>query len=478
MHQRNAASKQSGGVLGWLLVWLAGIALLAYLAVMLQWPKTAETLQTSVADATSTLAPSLGLTPDSVMLDGRDVIIQGSLTSRQKTAARETFLEVPGVRRVQFASEINALGTSSIAPLPTAPASYAADTDATDVDQNNNDTTNSDTANNGEDAADNAIDEEGDVAAGNAGDGDSTGDADAADVDTGDIGNEGVDAPNTTDDSEIAHDTPEPGTKEPNTGERDAGEPETVEPDTTKNNATESDTAVATGSDTQTTELANTDTTTNTAEPEQTTSSKAETPETATDNVGASTDTTPSEPSNADTSSDTENVTPEDTNDTTTESATTDPDASESDESQASTTENTEQSSGLVTNESSQPATGNISADLSAALNDIDTAAISFEFSSATLTDESKFELNRLKTALETFPEGNLIITGHTDSVGSDEANQAISQGRANAVKNYLVEQGIAAERLNAIGFGETRPIATNETSEGRKQNRRIELDY
>jgi len=442
MHQRNAASKQSGGVLGWLLVWLAGIALLAYLAVMLQWPKTAENLQASVTDATSSLAPELGLTPDSVMLDGRDVIVQGSLNSEQKTTARETFLNVPGVRRVQFASELSALGGSTLAPLPTAPDAYATDADA------------------------------------------DAGDVDTGNVDTAGIGSEGDngDVSTTTDDSEITNDATETDSTKPDTDESDAGEPDTVEPDEAENNATEPDTDVVTGSDTQTTGLANSDTTTDPAEPEQTTSSDAETPvsdaetpEAATDNAGDSADNTPSDPSNADASSDTENVTTEDANNPTTDTAPTDSDTSESDESQTNTTEQSPES---VANESSQPVTGNISADLSAALDDIDTAAISFEFSSATLTDESKSELNRLKTALETFPEGNLTITGHTDSVGSDEANQAISQGRADAVKNYLVEQGIAAERLNAIGFGETRPIATNETSEGRKQNRRIELDY
>ena len=69
-----------------------------------------------------------------------------------------------------------------------------------------------------------------------------------------------------------------------------------------------------------------------------------------------------------------------------------------------------------------------------------------------------------------------LTIEGHTDSKGTDEYNMTLSQKRANAVRAYLIEKGIAESRLKATGFGETTPIADNNTSAGRAKNRRVEL--
>jgi OmpA-OmpF porin, OOP family len=69
------------------------------------------------------------------------------------------------------------------------------------------------------------------------------------------------------------------------------------------------------------------------------------------------------------------------------------------------------------------------------------------------------------------------IAEGHTDSQGDDAYNQELSERRAGAVRQYLIETyGIAADRLEAEGFGESRPVADNETPEGRQQNRRVEL--
>jgi len=69
-----------------------------------------------------------------------------------------------------------------------------------------------------------------------------------------------------------------------------------------------------------------------------------------------------------------------------------------------------------------------------------------------------------------------LRIEGHTDNVGSDENNLILSQKRANAVKAYLVKRGVSADKLDAFGFGESNPIATNDTPEGRQKNRRVEM--
>ena len=74
------------------------------------------------------------------------------------------------------------------------------------------------------------------------------------------------------------------------------------------------------------------------------------------------------------------------------------------------------------------------------------------------------------------YPGLHLDVEGHTDSVGGDEYNQALSERRAAAVRDYLVQQGIAAESIASRGFGKTQPVASNDTPEGRQQNRRVEL--
>jgi outer membrane protein OmpA-like peptidoglycan-associated protein len=79
--------------------------------------------------------------------------------------------------------------------------------------------------------------------------------------------------------------------------------------------------------------------------------------------------------------------------------------------------------------------------------------------------------------AIQAFPKSTLTVEGHTDSYGSDGANLALSQKRADAVKQYLVSNvHIDPSRVNAVGYGETRPIANNETEEGRARNRRIDV--
>jgi len=67
-------------------------------------------------------------------------------------------------------------------------------------------------------------------------------------------------------------------------------------------------------------------------------------------------------------------------------------------------------------------------------------------------------------------------ISGHTDDVGETMANQKLSEGRATAVKNYLISKGVKPTQVTAIGFGKTKPIADNKTAEGKAKNRRIEI--
>ena len=93
------------------------------------------------------------------------------------------------------------------------------------------------------------------------------------------------------------------------------------------------------------------------------------------------------------------------------------------------------------------------------------------------ILSRSEEALNDLYMYLARNPKVRIKIIGHTDSVGKDAANQKLSDGRANAVMNDLIERGIAADRLEAEGRGETQPIDTNDTDEGRQNNRRVEIE-
>ncbi len=100
-----------------------------------------------------------------------------------------------------------------------------------------------------------------------------------------------------------------------------------------------------------------------------------------------------------------------------------------------------------------------------------------FETASAELLDVSITELNKLRDLLVDNPSMRIRLNGHTDNVGSDMDNQDLSTRRAKAVMDYLIKQGIEASRLNYKGFGEHKPIDTNETKEGRANNRRTEFE-
>lgn len=101
---------------------------------------------------------------------------------------------------------------------------------------------------------------------------------------------------------------------------------------------------------------------------------------------------------------------------------------------------------------------------------------IFFEFDKATLQPESYPELNRLVNVMKENEALNIAIAGHTDSKGSDLYNLELSDERAKAVRQYLIDQGIEMVRISAQGFGETQPVETNDTEEGRQMNRRVEF--
>ncbi len=101
---------------------------------------------------------------------------------------------------------------------------------------------------------------------------------------------------------------------------------------------------------------------------------------------------------------------------------------------------------------------------------------IFFDFDKATLRPESTAELDRLTKMLNDIPTLKIEISGHTDNYGSDEYNLKLSADRAKAVVDYLISKGISSDRLTSAGYGESQPIATNETNEGRQKNRRTEF--
>jgi OOP family OmpA-OmpF porin len=102
---------------------------------------------------------------------------------------------------------------------------------------------------------------------------------------------------------------------------------------------------------------------------------------------------------------------------------------------------------------------------------------IAFESGTATLQPRTFPLLDNVARVLQAHPElSPLLIESHTDNRGDPEANRALSQARANAVRDYLVAQGLPPKRLEARGYGPDRPAASNETSQGREANRRVEL--
>jgi outer membrane protein OmpA-like peptidoglycan-associated protein len=99
-----------------------------------------------------------------------------------------------------------------------------------------------------------------------------------------------------------------------------------------------------------------------------------------------------------------------------------------------------------------------------------------FDTGKSTLRPEAREKLAKISGIVLAYPDLRLAIEGNTDSVGTDALNQTLSEQRANSVRDYLAKENIPAASMTSQGFGKTQPIASNDTAEGRKQNRRVEL--
>ncbi len=103
---------------------------------------------------------------------------------------------------------------------------------------------------------------------------------------------------------------------------------------------------------------------------------------------------------------------------------------------------------------------------------------VKFDFDKSVVKEGSYGDIKNLADFMQQFPQTTTVVEGHTDSVGTDAYNQGLSERRANAVRDVLVNQyGVSGSRVNAVGYGESRPVADNATAEGRAINRRVEAE-
>ncbi|MDO9171748.1 MAG: OmpA family protein [bacterium] len=103
--------------------------------------------------------------------------------------------------------------------------------------------------------------------------------------------------------------------------------------------------------------------------------------------------------------------------------------------------------------------------------------AILFDYDSSSLKIASQDQLREVADVLSRYPDTDILVLGHTDSSGSDDYNQSLSERRAAAVRGFLMGAGVASSRITARGYGESAPVADNGSESGRAQNRRVELN-
>lgn len=101
---------------------------------------------------------------------------------------------------------------------------------------------------------------------------------------------------------------------------------------------------------------------------------------------------------------------------------------------------------------------------------------ILFDFDSAGLRSTSRDELREMADVFNRYGDTTIVVAGHTDSTGSSSYNQRLSERRASAVSNYLEDLGVSGRRLDAYGYGESKPKSSNDSASGRQRNRRVEL--
>lgn len=103
-------------------------------------------------------------------------------------------------------------------------------------------------------------------------------------------------------------------------------------------------------------------------------------------------------------------------------------------------------------------------------------SGILFNVDSYVLSEASKSNLSDLSKTLQKYEDTNILVEGHTDSTGTDQHNKTLSEQRATAVADFLKSYGVQGSRLTTNGYGETQPVASNTTAEGRQQNRRVDI--
>lgn len=103
-------------------------------------------------------------------------------------------------------------------------------------------------------------------------------------------------------------------------------------------------------------------------------------------------------------------------------------------------------------------------------------SGILFDFDSADLRPEAQENLKNLAEILQKYEDTEILIEGHTDATGAEDYNQGLSERRAGSVNSFLAGLGVANVRLTPVGYGETQPVASNETPDGQQANRRVEV--